>query len=112
MVREQLPFTPATARKLMVIARHPLLTKHVKLLPPHWRVLHDLTTVPLDVLRAKIEDGTVTPKISYREVAKLRGPQHRRATSSEPPITACVTYVRARIEEIGAARVPPAYFLV
>jgi hypothetical protein len=106
MVLEKLPFKLFTARRLMAIARNPLLSAHVRALPPSWRTLYDLTRLTDDTLRARLADGTITPKMERSDVVMLRGEQqskHKRRPSSEP-ITACVDYVRARIEEIGVAR--------
>ena len=109
MVLEKLPFKPFIARRLMAIARNPLLSdqKHATDLPPSWRTLYDLTRLPDDTLRARLADGTITPKMERKDVASLRGElqsnKHKRRPSSEP-IAACVDYVRAQIEEIGVGR--------
>jgi hypothetical protein len=102
MLRE-LPFSPTTARKLMSVARHPILTTNVELLPPYWRVLYELSIVPDNVLRAKIADGSLTPKITARDIAEMRGEVVKRKPSAKP-IEDCLAFVRGRIEAIGAAR--------
>lgn len=76
MVERDLPFGPRTARMLMAVAEHPIISnrKHVSVLPPSWGTLYELTKLPPPVLEAKIEDGTITPKIERKAVAALRPP--------------------------------------
>jgi hypothetical protein len=108
MVIERLPFAPATARRLMSIARHPLLAKHIDVLPPSWRNLSDLTHLPLDVLRARFADGSITPQMGYAAIQRLRGARTKRERRPVPaePITACVKFVREQVEGVGPARRP------
>ena len=45
MIEADLPFSPQTARKLMAVANHPVLSNHahVRVLPPSWGTLYELT---------------------------------------------------------------------
>jgi hypothetical protein len=75
MVQTKLSFGPSTARKLMTIARHPVLSNrsHVNVLPASWGTLYALATkLPAELLEAKIADGTITPEIERKDVALLR----------------------------------------
>ncbi|SIO54828.1 Protein of unknown function [Bradyrhizobium erythrophlei] len=73
MVRTRLPFNEQTAQKLMKIANNPVISKaaHVRLLPPSWGTLYELTKVPEPRLIAAIEDGTINPKTQRKDVKPL-----------------------------------------
>jgi hypothetical protein len=71
----KLPFSPPTARKLMAIARHPVICAHVHDLPPSWGTLYELTKLPAETLEAKIRDGTITPDLERKEVARMGAPK-------------------------------------
>lgn len=77
MVRTKLPFAASTARKLMAIARHPVLSNrsHVNVLPPSYATLYALTKVPDERLIAFIKDGTINPNLEREDVVALRGDQ-------------------------------------
>src|SRR6266566_552138 len=64
MVENDLPFSPRTAQRLMAIANNKVLSDPTRasLLPPAWATLYELSKVPDDKLKARIEDGTITPK--------------------------------------------------
>jgi len=83
MVQLKLPFTPTTARRLMRIADNPVLSNraHMHVLPPSWGTLYELTKLPTETLRAKIEDGSVTAKLERKGAARLR--QETRADAGE-----------------------------
>jgi hypothetical protein len=74
MVRLKLPFDPSVARKLMVIARHPVLSNraHAHVLPPSWTTLYELTKLPDETLLPKTKDGSINPKIERRQVTAMR----------------------------------------
>lgn len=74
MVESQLRFDPSVARKLMAIARHPVISKraHVHVLPTSWGTLYELTKVPPGILLAKIADGTITSKLERKQVITLK----------------------------------------
>jgi len=80
MVAGELPFDKRTAERLMVIAKHPVISAatHVSRLPPSWGTLYDLTRPDKKLgegtLQARIEDGTITPKTQRKHVeAMLKG---------------------------------------
>jgi hypothetical protein len=107
MIRNELPFVPSVARRLMQIARHEILLENMKSLPAHWRNIYDLAMVPDAKLRAGFANGTISPKIKHAEISKLRGDRPTRKGSRRPsqrPIAACVNYVRAQVEAIDAAQ--------
>src|SRR5438105_583235 len=66
MVRRDLPFTPATARKLRIIAADHRLERargHA-LLPNSWTILYELTKIKDDAkLEQMFRDGTINPKM-------------------------------------------------
>jgi|ERR1700676_1777887 hypothetical protein len=57
----------------MAIARHPVLSNaaHGSHLPPSWRTLSELERLPAKTLLAKIEDGTVSPKMQRKDAFGL-----------------------------------------
>jgi hypothetical protein len=71
------PFTVRTAQMLMVIADHPVLSdaNHGTHLPPCWRTLYELSSVPDDELIHLIEDGTVHPGMMRKDVAQIPMPK-------------------------------------
>src|SRR5258708_7915407 len=71
----KLPFSPQTARKLMAIARHPVICAHVRNLPASWGTLYELTKLPAETLEAKIKDGTITPALERKDVARIGDPK-------------------------------------
>jgi hypothetical protein len=75
MIKEDLPFTPSTARRLMIIATNPVLSNraHAHVLPPAWTSLYELSKLNTDTLTALIEDGTINPKMERREAEALSG---------------------------------------
>jgi hypothetical protein len=89
MIEEDLPFTASTARRLMSIARNPVLANraHVHALPAHWGTLYELGKLKKEVLLALIEDETVTPKMEREEAIALRKPASR-STPHACPICA------------------------
>src|SRR5215472_16567722 len=89
MVAEQLPFSPGTAWRLMAIAEHAVLSDaaHVPCLPPAWGTLYELTKLPDAVLRAKLADGTINPKLERNTVtAMLSEPEYAAVPDEEPTI--------------------------
>jgi hypothetical protein len=77
MVQSELPFGPDTAQRLMVIARHPILSNaaHAPLLPPSWMTLYELTKLDDKLgdgtLQKKIKDGSITPRLERKDVVAM-----------------------------------------
>jgi hypothetical protein len=77
MVASDLPFDKRTAERLMLIAKHPVISDpaHAPLLPPSWMTLYELTKIDKKLgegtLLAKIEDGTITPKTQRQDVTAI-----------------------------------------
>ena len=67
-------FDLSYARKLRIIAAHPVLShrSHANALPPHPETLYQLSKLPEDALRAKLKDGSINPKTERRDVARWR----------------------------------------
>jgi hypothetical protein len=85
------------AQMLMKIADNKVLANpnHWFVLPRSWRTLHELSTLPREILEAKIGDGTITPEITRKEVAALKGkpagtrnPRRRDLAESQKPMAA------------------------
>lgn len=86
MAREDLNMSPQTARKLMSIAEHPVISNraHVRDLPPSWGTLYELTKVGNRELEAAISDGRINPKMERKDVALL-APKKAASGSKKPP---------------------------
>src|SRR5215475_3108602 len=67
-------FDLSYARKLRIIAAHPVVSNraHVHALPPSVFVLYELTKLPAALLRDKLADGSINPKLERKEVARWR----------------------------------------
>jgi hypothetical protein len=79
MIRNDLQFSPQTARKIMSIAAHPVISNraHVRDFPSSWGTLYELTKVPEQKLLAKISDGTINPKMERKQAVALLGKKSR-----------------------------------
>jgi N6-adenosine-specific RNA methylase IME4 len=73
MVEQDLPFHASTAQRLMKVARHALLANpaHVRLLPPAWGTLYELTKLPEALLKRLLSDGSITPETERKDVLRL-----------------------------------------
>lgn len=73
MVRDELPFSESTARKLMSIASHPTLANraHVNDLPVSWSTLYELSRLKQEDLERAIEHGVVNSKMERKDAAAL-----------------------------------------
>jgi hypothetical protein len=67
-------FDLSYARKLRIIAAHPVISNraHVHALPPSAFTLYELTKLPAALLREKLKDGSINPKLERKEVARWR----------------------------------------
>jgi hypothetical protein len=72
-VANPVPFTSRMARKLMQIARHPVLSEseHCSDLPASWTTLHELSKVDEATLRQALADGRVHAGMELKDVAAL-----------------------------------------
>ena len=73
MVEDRLPFGESTARRLMAIAEHSILSKraHGHVLPPAWRTVYELTRAPDEPLLEWLADGTIHPEMKRKDVLSL-----------------------------------------
>jgi hypothetical protein len=74
VVKNDLPFGPRTAERLMAVADNPVISNatHGSHLPPSWRTLYELTRLPTPVLEAKIADGTINPGMERKDAVALK----------------------------------------
>jgi hypothetical protein len=79
------PFGQETARQLMAVSQHPVLSnsKHAWNLPPAWTSLYELTKVEPKRLTAAFKDGLITPDMQRRDVQALLSAS-KRAASHRP----------------------------
>jgi hypothetical protein len=70
---DRLPFGQETARCLMRIAKHPLLSdsKNTWILPPSWWTLFILSRMPMASLKAWLADGTINAKTASNAAKAL-----------------------------------------
>jgi len=75
MVRRH--FDLGTARMYRIVAAHPIISNrcHGNALPPSLRTLFELTKLPIEVLKAKLSDGSVNPRTERKDVAAWRAEQ-------------------------------------
>jgi len=67
-------FDLSYARKLRIIAAHPVLSNrsHANALPPRPETLYQLTKLPAAMLLQKLADGSINPKTERKDVAVWR----------------------------------------
>lgn len=89
MVQLELNFSSPTARMLMAVAAHPVISNryHGNVLPPSWRTLYELTKLPEPLLLEKLQDGTITPKTERREIMELRVISNEKKIPKKKPAT-------------------------
>jgi hypothetical protein len=73
MIKSDLPFSAATARKLVAIADHQVLSNrsHGNVLPSNWTTLYQLALLPPDRCKQCIENGAINPKMQRKDAAAL-----------------------------------------
>ena len=74
MIEEKLPFGERTARMLMTVAKHPILSKrkYTSVLPPSWYTLYELSRISEDESEELIKTGEITPELTQAEARELR----------------------------------------
>jgi hypothetical protein len=110
MVQQKLTFGPSTARKLIVIARHPILTNcaHVHKWPPSWGTLYELAKLPIEVLRAKLADGRIAPKLERKDVVSWRKGENSKikvdgqTVERKPPLAEQLKIAKTKIATLEA----------
>lgn len=67
-------FDLSTARMYRIVAEHSLISNHchINALPPSIRTLYELTKLPNDILKAKVNDGTINPRMERKDVLLIR----------------------------------------
>ena len=115
MIRDQLPFLPRAAQKLMSIAENPALANasHETHLPASWTTLYELSRHPARLVAEKIADGTITPRLERADVRrKVLGIEEPKRKPTDRGIQALRRErdaLKAHIADLEAARdLPPA----
>ncbi|HEY1277142.1 MAG TPA: hypothetical protein VGF25_19710, partial [Thermoleophilaceae bacterium] len=69
-VKEPLVFSVSTARRLVLVAEHKILSNraHAHALPPSWFTLYELTKLDDAILEAALADGRITPALERKDV--------------------------------------------
>jgi len=70
-------FDLSTARMYRIVGAHPVISNrcHVNALPPSMRTLYELTKLPEEILRKRLKDGSINPKLERKDVARWRAEQ-------------------------------------
>ena len=70
-------FDLSTARMYRIVGAHPVISNrcHVNALPPSMCTLYELTKLPEEILRQKLKDGSINPKLERKDVARWRAEQ-------------------------------------
>ena len=70
-------FDLSTTRMYRIVAAHPVISNrcHVNALPPSMRTLYELTKLPEEILRKRLKDGSINPKLERKDVARWRAEQ-------------------------------------
>jgi hypothetical protein len=73
MVEDDLSFGESTARMLMTIARHPVISNrdHGDVLPASWRTLYEFRRLPDEQLVQLLNAGTIHPALERKEAVAL-----------------------------------------
>jgi len=71
-VKESLPFSEGTARKLMLIAKYPPLQNRSisNGIPPHWDSLYQLTKLPPPEFEKHLKAGDIHADLKNKDIAK------------------------------------------
>jgi hypothetical protein len=72
MLKNKLDFDRTVGTKLMAVAANPTLCAHVHKLPPCWGTLYELSQLKDDVLKAKLADGTISPRMLRKDALALK----------------------------------------
>jgi hypothetical protein len=107
MIESDLPFDKSTARRLKIIAEHPILSDraYTHALPARWMTLYLLSQLPSETLVALIEDGTVSPKLQQKDAIALlpsrSGATTAHAHSDDEDLDGCCAFC---VEAVSAVR--------
>jgi hypothetical protein len=85
---DNLPFGRRTAERLIAIASNSILADatHGSQLPPSWRTLYELSTLPDETLLARLEDGSIRPDLERSSIKAWKQPAKQGENSpSEQP---------------------------
>jgi hypothetical protein len=85
MVKEDLRWSPQTARKFMAIARHPVLSDRARVrdLPPNWGTLAELAKVEAPKLEKALAIGFVHPDLTRDDARSLIPQEHKNGRHEE-----------------------------
>jgi hypothetical protein len=85
---DNLPFGRRTAERLIAIASNSILADatHGSQLPPSWRTLYELSTLPDATLLARLEDGSIRPDLERSSIKAWKQPakQDENSPSEQP----------------------------
>lgn len=74
LCESRLPFGDVTARKLMAIAEHPILSNRSRanVLPPRWSILAEMVRLDADTIETAIRKGVIHPGMKREDLRALR----------------------------------------
>ena len=93
----------SVARKLLCIAKNPIICAHGHKLPSCWTTIYELTKVEDDVLKAALADGRINPGMERKDASALRRPKDERTGESEGGATGTEAAFEALVKAWDAA---------
>jgi hypothetical protein len=84
MIKEDLGFSPATARKFMAIARYEPIRSHENVLPADWNIIYRLTLLEPATFIRNIQTGVIHRAMARADVQALLPPREAKPEAAAP----------------------------
>ena len=102
LTRRHLDCGASVARKLLCVAKNPIICAHGHKLPPCWTTIYELTKLEDDVLKAALADGTIHPGMERKDATALRHPGGEGDGHGEGETTGIAFRLRGLSEGMGS----------
>jgi len=109
LYQDRLHMSERMSQRYRAIARHRVLADptHASALPPRFETLVELERLPAQLLLEKLRDGSITPALMRKDVAKLRPPDPEREKSKRTKRLSAAEenkQLKEHVAELEAAR--------